>query len=64
MRYLKYILVVAASLALFACGNKSGTATGTGVISLSGGNGGSGAGGNGGKIITLKNYSKIGRAHV
>lgn len=52
MRYMKYILVVVASLALFACGNKSGTTTGIGVISLNGGNGGTAAGGNGGKITT------------
>ncbi|HYS43024.1 MAG TPA: hypothetical protein VEM32_03495, partial [Geobacteraceae bacterium] len=52
MRYLKYILVVAASLALLACGNKSSTATGTGVISLKGGDGGTTAGGDGGRITT------------
>jgi hypothetical protein len=56
MHYLKYILVVAASLALFACGNKS-TTTGTGVISLNGGNGTSGVGGTGGAIVTMKNFS-------
>lgn len=53
MRYLKYILVIAASLTLFACGNNNGgTFTGTGVISLNGGNGGTTAGGNGGSITT------------
>lgn len=50
MRYMKGILVIATSLALFACGN-TGTTTGTGVISLNGGAGGTLAGGNGGAII-------------
>jgi hypothetical protein len=56
MRYMKCILVTAVSLALFACG-KTGTATGTGVISLNGGNGGTSAGGNGGIIFTPFSHS-------
>lgn len=51
MRYLKCLLLIAASSALFACGGTS-SSTGTGVINLNGGNGGSAAGGDGGKITT------------
>jgi hypothetical protein len=57
MRYLKYLVLIAASLALFACGGSNSTAVGTGVINLNGGNGGTGAGGTGGAIVTMKNYS-------
>ena len=56
MRYLGYLVLIAASLALCACGGGNAS-VGNNVINLNGGNGGSGAGGKGGAIVTMKNYS-------
>jgi len=55
MRYVHYLLVIAAALALTACGKSNNAAAilGVAVINLNGGNGGSAAGGNGGSITTL-----------
>ncbi|HEY6874578.1 MAG TPA: hypothetical protein VI298_17805 [Geobacteraceae bacterium] len=57
MRYLKCLLLIAASLTLFACGPATNSTTGTGVISLKGGDGTSGSGGKGGAIVTMKNFT-------
>src|SRR6266540_4313697 len=60
MRWMKLVLVLAALAALSACGSQtSGTAAGTGVISLKGGDGTTGAGGKGETITTFRNSTSM-----